>query len=550
MFKKHKNIIPHVKLTHHRISLSIKRKLFIMFVVFLTITLIVALLAQIAMRSNREIVADLSHQKTQSVLKLEEFMRAMQRSEILIKHWVFIDQHTYSESKSDLVNLHTSIVPTIHYSLTQLSGKWNTKDKRLLDSTWTIVVNQIFPLHREIMDSLNNFGQYNNPTIIFYIESLIRGDSSQVMLATNRVYAKLHQLIENQKKYVKELNTAVDKSYIETNGYLVLFIVIEICIIAVFFFAGLRYFIKPVMQLNNATIKVSEGQLDTKVNIKSADEIGELARAFNNMTLKLQQQQCKLLEENAMKDRFLGIVGHDLMTPLGALAVNLKEVESKMSEVENQKIVGLIFDANTALERVKTLLNDLVTWGKIQMNKTDISPKSVDIKEVVDNTIELLGSIAEQKKINILNSVEEDLLAYIDKNSLSAIIRNLVANAIKFTPQGGNIIISAEEINPASTELQQASFVEVTVSDTGVGISPEIIAKLFKVDSKVVEKGTDGERGTGLGLVICKELIARSYGKIWVESVVNNGSSFKFIVPANRNTWENNVEANEISLQF
>ena len=149
-------------------------------------------------------------------------------------------------------------------------------------------------------------------------------------------------------------------------------------------------------------------------------------------------------------------------------------------------------------------------------------PQNFDISEALLRNLALFGPNAKQKQITLKSSFQEGLFAYADEKMVDAVVRNLISNALKFTHAHGHVEVAI---------TQDDRFLEVSVSDTGVGISPEVLQKLFRIDEKCRNLGTAGERGTGLGLILCKELVEKGGGKIWVKSEVRKGTSFTFTIP-------------------
>jgi signal transduction histidine kinase len=149
-------------------------------------------------------------------------------------------------------------------------------------------------------------------------------------------------------------------------------------------------------------------------------------------------------------------------------------------------------------------------------------PEQVDLWDLVNEVVNLLRGSAENKQIHLEAIVDEDLSAFVDPNMINTVVRNLVSNAIKFTPCGGEVVVESR---------QTKDFVEITVRDSGVGIKPEDIEKLFRIDEHVIQNGTENETGTGLGLILCKEFIDKHNGQLFVKSEANKGSSFIFTLP-------------------
>jgi len=162
-------------------------------------------------------------------------------------------------------------------------------------------------------------------------------------------------------------------------------------------------------------------------------------------------------------------------------------------------------------------------WARTQTGQDDFKPENLQLSPIVEEIVGLLNSSATIKNITLNNSVTDDTIAYADPNMLKTILRNLVQNAIKFTNSGGTVNILA-------TTQQNHTF--FTVSDNGIGMSEETRNNIFKLDTIVVQNGTDHEKGSGLGLILCKEFIEKHGGKIWAESGCGKGSKFEFTIPS------------------
>jgi two-component system sensor histidine kinase/response regulator len=172
----------------------------------------------------------------------------------------------------------------------------------------------------------------------------------------------------------------------------------------------------------------------------------------------------------------------------------------------------------------------LLQWSRLQQGRMDCEPANLDLKEMVVQTTRLLAETANSKGIGLQNTIPEGLLVYADENMLDTVIRNLASNALKFTPSGGQVTISAHPV------AESVELIEVSVSDTGVGISKKDQSKLFRLDHVHTTQGTAKEQGTGLGLIICQEMIQKNGGQIWIESEVGQGTSIKFTIPVTEGT--------------
>ena len=184
-----------------------------------------------------------------------------------------------------------------------------------------------------------------------------------------------------------------------------------------------------------------------------------------------------------------------------------------------KNFINIIFDTS---KNAYSLLENLLEWSRSQTGNIKITPDHISLFELVKENLSLMKGIAEKKNLNLVNKVDVSSTAYADSNMVKTVIRNLVSNAIKYTPNNGTITISSE---------QNGKSVKLSVSDTGVGIEKHNIDKLFKVDENFSTKGTNNEIGTGLGLVLCKEFIVKNSGNISVESSPDKGSNFIIMLP-------------------
>lgn len=234
------------------------------------------------------------------------------------------------------------------------------------------------------------------------------------------------------------------------------------------------------------------------------------------------ESEARLRELNAAKDKFFSIIAHDLKGPFNSILglSNLLVEQIQEKNVEGiEEYAGIIQNSS---QRAIDLLMNLMEWSRSQTGRMEFSPEYIEMVTLINEVIELLGDSSLQKSITIQRELPRNMLAFIDKAMISAILRNLISNAIKFTHPGGRIVISAE--------IKNAELI-ISIRDNGVGIKKENIEKLFRIDENHSTLGTQNEKGTGLGLILCKEFIGKHGGKIWVESEVGKGSTFYFSIP-------------------
>lgn len=245
-----------------------------------------------------------------------------------------------------------------------------------------------------------------------------------------------------------------------------------------------------------------------------------ILQATNEM-VKMQNMQLQNL--NATKDKFFSIISHDLKGPLNSLTSFSGLLINHTESLSKEEIQMLAKDLDKSVKNLFALLENLLEWSRSQTGNIDLKPEVFDITTMVESNKELLQSQAQGKQIALISNLETGLQVKADKNSVSTVIRNLISNAIKFTPPGGTVSIDVE---------QREHQVILSVRDTGVGMSADVMDKLFRIDVKHSTKGTADEKGTGLGLILCKDFIEKNGGKIWVKSEINSGSTFSFTLPS------------------
>jgi ligand-binding sensor domain-containing protein len=263
--------------------------------------------------------------------------------------------------------------------------------------------------------------------------------------------------------------------------------------------------VEKAFELNKANVLLTERQ--SKIEIQSSELI---------------EMNKQLHETNSMKDKFFSIIAHDLKNPFNAIlgfTDLLKTSHNELSDETRTYYTTVIYDS---CKKVYDLLDNLLLWGRSQMKKLDFEPISYDISAQINENIALIKETAENKKIEIVYNVHKSICVFADYNMVDTVFRNILTNAIKFTPEGGKIEISVKSIK---------NTIRCEIKDTGKGIEPELLSQLFEIDKTVSTSGTSGESGTGLGLIICHDFVSKNNGKIWVESMVDNGTSFFFSLP-------------------
>ncbi|MBN1598876.1 MAG: hypothetical protein JW894_11335 [Bacteroidales bacterium] len=239
--------------------------------------------------------------------------------------------------------------------------------------------------------------------------------------------------------------------------------------------------------------------------------------------LKVKNEQ--LSELNATKDKFFSIIGHDLRNPMNSILGFSELLYNKHQKLDNKKRELYIRSIKDSAKKTYDLLENLLEWSRSQSSQYIPKPEKISIDEILTNNLILLKDHYSRKDITVISEIDKDSEAFSDKNMVDTIIRNLITNAIKFTPSGGLVTISCQQAN---------NQIIISVKDNGVGIPGNIADQIFNIDSSYHTKGTAGETGTGLGLILCKEFIEKNGGTIWMESEENKGSIFSFTLPVKR----------------
>lgn len=350
------------------------------------------------------------------------------------------------------------------------------------------------------------------------------------------------------------------------------------------------FVVKKIKKINVGINRIADKELDTKISIRSNDEFENVANGFNQMAEKLKQfyeslefmvqertetieqqneelsvqSECikevnsLLIEKNAnieeqkekieaqndflkqinekliqseeslkllvqTKDKLFSIIAHDLRGPFQALFSVTSELSKYIDEFDKNEIIEKSNQIYESSNRLLDLIENLLNWSRSQRGAINLEPKKLQLLELANEVNDLLSMQANAKEVKILVDIEADLYAMADKDTISTVIRNLTSNAIKYTHASGKVTLSA---------LKQNDSIHFKVTDTGVGISPENLKKLFKIEDSFTTKGTNREPGTGLGLIICREFVEKNGGTISVESSGGAGTTFVFSLPA------------------
>jgi PAS domain S-box-containing protein len=269
----------------------------------------------------------------------------------------------------------------------------------------------------------------------------------------------------------------------------------------------------------------------TKINIiRNGDgKISKIYGLVSDISLRkkaeeeLNRSTENLIKLNETKDKFISIISHDLRTPFSSILgfTDLLIGDEDLTEEEKKQYIRFIQESSKSM---LALVNSLLDWTRLQTGRIKFEPEKISARMIIINSINSLSGAALQKNIILKSEVEKNVTIYADNSLMTQVFNNLISNAIKFTKPGGEIVISA-------SPSKKTRFYEFSVRDNGVGIKPENMKELFRIDTKYSSEGTAGEKGTGLGLSLVNEIIEKHGGNIWVESEYGKGANFKFILP-------------------
>jgi len=278
-----------------------------------------------------------------------------------------------------------------------------------------------------------------------------------------------------------------------------------------------RHDAEEALKANEETLKSQVAELMDKEERLEKQGIELVALAEDAAVMR-----DELGKLNQQKDKFFSIIAHDLRSPFNALLGFSGILESSGRTLDREKVVEYGHNIHQASEQAYALLEDLLDWSRMQMGHLEFDPQPLDLSKTIEACMFLFEPNAQAKNITLSTDHGPNLTAFADRQMVHTILRNLINNAIKFTGEGGCIALAAS---------QSGDWVEVSVSDNGVGMEPEKLERLFHIEEKTTTKGTGGETGTGLGLHLCQDLVEKNGGDISIESTPGVGSTFSFTLP-------------------
>lgn len=360
----------------------------------------------------------------------------------------------------------------------------------------------------------------------YHAEVIPESEISRFIPESGKNYLTRNLLNEHGQLIAKLIFSREDPLKTDMSLFLILSVTLTLIALAaiIIFLLYFRSLILKPLSLISKTLKTKNPQHLISVNSTTSEfkKIRSLILQFFHQQELLKRSNVELKETNATKDRLFSIIAHDLKNPIGNISAisNLLSESIKNNDMETTDELLSMIGSQT--KETAALLETLFEWAKSQTGQFSFNPTSQNLKEITGRVIEIHQPSALLKKITLESIIQDEVMVFADLNMLKTILRNLISNAIKFTYPGGLIQISAE-LKPTGTEI--------FVSDNGIGMDKDTLHSLFHIDNPKTTRGTADEKGTGLGLIICKEFIEKHGGTVRVESEKEKGTKFIFFLP-------------------
>lgn len=516
--------------------LKIKQKIHLSFLLVLTIVFTGEIYTLMQLNKSRKVVEELATVYEPSLVALKEMSELVYQSKLLIKNWVYVDYKENTPDKQALQELHKEQYPAAKNRMTPLIHFWPDSISQQYFYTQSLIEEKLFPFHQDIMTKLQHFEDYDNPMIIFSITPLVQDEQSEVMQLTTHILEHLNKIehVMSQKFSTEEVimreNLARFSRELIITGLLLitlLFIISRVTIHSI---------TRPIQKLIKGTQILGQGDLSHRVSITSGDEMEYMGKAFNNMAANIQNNQNNLVKLNNMlrtseqelkksnqtKDKFFSIIAHDLKGPLNALTIVTEALMTHHEALSESRKQQFIQNAHRSALSLHQLVINLLDWARTQSKKIDFNPQWLNLHALISEIATLYQQPCIQRKLILQYNIDKELKVWADHNILLTILRNIVSNAVKYSPDGGTITLEVIDDEQKTT---------LKISDQGTGLTPEEIKKLFRPDIDTRSIGNTTLKGTGLGLILCHEFVALHHGDIQFNSTPGQGSVVTFTLP-------------------
>lgn len=452
----------------------------------------------------------------------------------------------YMLRKQDIyIGLHKEAVSNFIVEINKLNvSKDVRKDILATLQQYTDIFNRITQLDKEIGFATGHGMKHT-----------LDKNSKTIIGLTNSLNSAFHEKTQFFKDRIRQYALTVSVVIGLLNLFLIYIVIVR--------------FSRPISKLAKAINKISFSNFDKPLDIKVhkqskelvqlVDNINGLIRKFHDTTNEVLEHRNEIMSQNIQleqafeeiratndhlrdlnktKDKLFSIIGHDLRSPIGNISSYLTYAMNYLDRNSYEKLKVVLRHLKASADNSFSLLENLFDWSKNQISEIKYVPEFLNVGAILPSCAFLYESLANDKNITIHNLVADDVIVFADANMLKTVFRNLIANAVKFTHAGGNVYINAE---------RDGDFVTFSIVDTGVGIAPDRLDSIFDFSSAESTYGTAGEKGTGLGLILCADFIQTCRGRIWVESKLSVGTTFYFKLPVSNlpvKVEERETEAN------
>jgi signal transduction histidine kinase len=297
-----------------------------------------------------------------------------------------------------------------------------------------------------------------------------------------------------------------------------------------YFYRYLRHIIQKVNN-NSQLIKNQNNELqvinkeltETHIHINAQhEELITLSESISNQNNILEEQNAKLEESVQLKSKLFSIIAHDIKSPLFSMSSLIELMLNKYEEFEDDRKKIFLTKMLSTSKVLQDLIENLLTWSRTQTGMLEIKPETIKLNETIDKIIEIYKNYASNKSVRIIHEIEDNLRVITDRMMLETVLRNIISNAIKYSFENGIVNVYVKKQHPG---------IQFSIQDHGVGINQERVNTLFSVSNSTITFGTKGEKGTGLGLRICKEFLEKLKGKLEIKSEENTGTTINIIIP-------------------
>lgn len=363
--------------------------------------------------------------------------------------------------------------------------------------------------------------------INIYNQIANNSNSSVVPIESSNTVDSLEKEIEllNKKHEINSLK--IQQQYLLRN--LLIIIILLTFTLAILFYIRYKSFRKTNKTLKSQNLQISKVNNELVALNKSLtlqkNKVEALNAELQIANSLLSESKKNLQEINATKDKFFSLISHDLRNPFASIISFSRMMKRDINKFTKKEIKELSLELDKSVSRINDILENLLWWSRLQTGRIIFNPENILLNEVIKEELEELNNIASDKGISITNNIDPDSVVFADNNIATIILRNLISNAIKFSNSGTTIWLKSAIEN---------NFVKISVIDQGVGIKPENLEKLFHIESGFTTYGTNDEKGSGLGLILCKNLTELHGGKIAIQSAPDKGTTVSFTLPLSK----------------